>query len=379
MKTDSLNAHPHLFPLCQKSAEVRASVKTGVNFNLATQADDPDIRYLLRNNPMPGAISLSFEREPNYFADADQPEETKQTIVAREQGRVVCVGYCTTRLRFVNGQPRRVGYLGGLRLDSSVAGRFDILRRGYEFFRALQSQSPADFYFTSIAADNHRARNFLERNPRGMPRYEFLGEFVTLLLPTEHQSPTRRVSVTPIHAGSETGAPQLASALNKANQHFQLAPHWTAEQLTALRRLGLPDDDRFDGAALWDQRNFKQTVVRGYAPWLALLRPVINLVARLTGKPGLPAAGQILSHAFVSHVTSTDFFFLNHLRIIAAQQGIEWLTLGFASDDSRLKTVRQNFRCREYHSRLYLVRWPDLGGSTADLDNRILAPEVALL
>ena len=156
------------------------TARTGrVPFALATQADDADIRRLLRENPMPGQITLTLEREPDYFADAGLPGTVKQTIVANEGGRVVCVGSCATRERFVNGQPHRVGYLGGLRLDARVTGRFDILRRGYEFFRELQADNPADFYFTSIAADNAPARKFLERGLPGMPAYEFIGEFVT--------------------------------------------------------------------------------------------------------------------------------------------------------------------------------------------------------
>ena len=97
-------------------------------------------------------------------------ETVKQTIVANEGGRVVCVGSCAIRERFVNGQPYRVGYLGGLRLDAPVKpDAIDILRRGYEFFRELQTDKPADFYFTSIAADNAPARKFLERGLPGMP------------------------------------------------------------------------------------------------------------------------------------------------------------------------------------------------------------------
>src|SRR5690349_8686647 len=92
-----------------------------LKFALATQTDDPDIRRLLRENPMRGQISLTLEREPNYFADALWPGTEKQTLIARENGRMVCVGSCTLRDRFVNGQSRRVGYLGGLRLDAPSA------------------------------------------------------------------------------------------------------------------------------------------------------------------------------------------------------------------------------------------------------------------
>src|SRR5438046_2897702 len=123
--------------------ELTCSREARIQFAVVDRGDDPEIRRLLRENPIPGQISISLEREPDYFTDADLPGDMKQTIIARENGRVACLGHCTIRQRFINGTPHRVGYLGGLRLDSGQAGRFDILRRGYEFFRVLQTDAPA--------------------------------------------------------------------------------------------------------------------------------------------------------------------------------------------------------------------------------------------
>jgi len=67
------------------------------------------------------------------------------------------------------------------------------------------------------------------------------------------------------------------------------------------------------------------------------------------------------------------------LRIFATGRGIEFLTLGFAANNPRLAMLRSKFRCREYRSRIYLVRWQGLGGSASELDGRRLGPEVALL
>jgi hypothetical protein len=364
--------------------------KTGrVSFGVASEDDDADIRRLLRENPTPGRISLSLEREPDFFTDANLPGETKQTIIARDGGRVVCVGSCTIRQRFVNGEPRRVGYLGGLRLDASQAGRFDILRRGYEFFREMQADAPADYYFTSIAADNQRARTLLERGLPGMPSYEFIGEYVTVLLPAKG-----RYSVQSIEANIAPPAGQFITLLNNHNCKQQFTPCWSEDELSAFQQLGLqPDDFRFiredgrivAGAALWNQRMFKQTVVRGYTPSLTLARPVLNLVARFTSGIKLPAVGQTLANAFVSHLAiapdkpDTLTKLLAKLCEIAAQRKIELLTLGFAANDPQLAVLCKSFRCREYHSRLYVVRWPEYGGPARELDGRIFAPEVALL
>ncbi|MSU59983.1 MAG: hypothetical protein EXS35_17745 [Pedosphaera sp.] len=369
-----------------------------IRFDTAKERDDADIRRLLRESPVPGQVTLTLEREPDYFADADLPGEEKQTILAREGGHVICVGNCTVRERFINGQARRVGYLGGLRLDAGVAGRFDILRRGYDFFRELQAGAPADFYFTSITSDNVRARNFLERGLPGMPAYEFIGEFVTLLLPVERRSPTRRVSETRMNpAGSETGASiadELLALTNEDNRRLQFAPCWSADEFTALQPLGLLADSfhfiRDDGciaagAALWDQRTFKQTVIRSYAPWLARLRPALNLAARITSQPRLPAVGTTLAHAFVFHLavapddTNALHALIAALREIAAARNIEFLTLGFAVNGPQVASLRRKYRCREYHSRIYVVRWPGLGGSSRELDGRCLGPEAALL
>lgn len=360
-----------------------------LRFDIAAEGDDADIRRLLRENPMPGRISLSFEREPNYFADSKLPGETKQTIVARDGGRVVCVGSCTIRQRFVNGQPARVGYLGGLRLDAGHSGRFNILRQGYEFFHQLQADAPADFYFTSIAGDNARARSILERGLPGMPSYEFIGDFVTILLPAQSGPPA------PNHSENRNPtAEQIIAQLNNHNRERQFAPCWTEDEVTALRSLGLHSNDFRSAvdsggidavAALWDQRVFKQTVVRDYAPALLRARPILNLGARFTGGTRLPAIGDVLRNAYVSHLAinpnKPDLLpqLISELRRVATQRRIELLTLGFAANDPKLAVVRRSFRAREYHSRLYIVRWPDCGGAARELDQRVLAPEVALL
>jgi hypothetical protein len=282
-----------------------------------------------------------------------------------------------------------VGYLGGLRLDSQATGRFAILRRGYEFFRERQSENPADFYFTSIGADNVPARKFLERGLPGMPAYESAGEFITVLVPVKHR---------PRDSSAQKNRPldfsKLLDHLGEQSRAYQFAPCWSAGELSALQSLNLKVGDfcvhagsgHFKAcAALWDQRPFKQTVIRNYSSRLAIVRPMVNCVASMFGTPRLPAVGSTLAHAFVSHLGVTPenesglSQLVAQLSALAADKGIEFLTLGFAANDPRLAQMRRKFRCREYRSRIYIVRWPELGGSALDLDERCLGPEVALL
>ena len=180
--------------------------------------------------------------------------------------------------------------------------------------------------------------------------------------------------------------------LNEHGRRHQFAAHWTVERLNALAALGLNPTDLHllsnesaptACAGLWDQRAFKQTVVRGYASRLARWRPLIDLAGRLTGGPRLPPVGTILASAMVTPLVSSNsedtIALIRRLAAAAAARRLDSLILGLAANDPRLDPVRTAFRGREYHSRLYVVSWPGLGLSAGEIDDRILAPEVAWL
>ena len=46
------------------------SGESGFDLRWATPADEPDIRALVGSVPMPGAVTVRFAREPDYFLGA---------------------------------------------------------------------------------------------------------------------------------------------------------------------------------------------------------------------------------------------------------------------------------------------------------------------
>ena len=359
-----------------------------VRFAIADETQDADIRRLLRENPMRGAVSVTFEREPDYFRSAGLAGGEDQTIVAYEDGRLVCMGRCTRRDCWVNGQVTHTGYLAELRLHNDARRRFAIVRDGYRFFAERQKD---DLLFTSIAADNERARRLLESGARGLPAYDFLGGLTTLLAAVPRRPRPTKLRVA--QANTED-MPALVSLLNQHGQCHQLATVWTEENLHALVGRGLPLD-RFliavDGGvmvacgALWDQRSFRQTVIHDYAGALGVARPLLNVGRRLLGRPRLPAPGTALRQAFLSPLAfgeGTEALlpdFLEAFFPTAVTLGIEWITLVLPAGDARLTPLRRRFFTRTWSSRLYHVRRPDQPAfESAPLPPRFL-PEVSLL
>lgn len=384
---------------------------------LAGPEDEPGIRSLLRQ-PMEGEIRLALEREPDARLAAGIEGDRHFTMVVEDAGgRIVAMGSRAVRTVWVDGEPARVGYVGQLRRDpSAAAAAGPILRAGYQVLASTREPDELPFDLTSIAADNRPARRLLERGLRGVPRYQPLGELVTCLVPTSgpvlRLSSAARVLRRPRSAGRlaasdpgtgphPEGVPdgrsvgEVVACLSRNLARRHLAPVWREDDLTSATRCrGLAPTDfrvvRGPGgevcgcAALWDQRAFKQTRIRGYSARLARLRPLLNPLLRLGGRPPLPPVGSTLALAYLSHVAVDGddpepfLALLDHARAEARARGIDWLVTGFVEGHPLLGPLLRAARPRTYRTILYAVGWTH-GARVPELDASGLHVEPATL
>lgn len=344
-------------------------VGNNIQFTVADESHDAGMRQLLRDVPMPGSIQISLQREPSYFAAARMEGPEHHAIVALAGSDVVGMGGLSVRLRFLNGKPVRVGYLGGLRLDPAIQRRFNILRRGYVHLRQLCSQLDLQAIFTSIVSDNYRAIGLLERGVSGMPEYTHIGDLSTLLIRVKHTRP----SANQAEASTD---PVLLVRVNEAMRKFQFGPCWSEGEWAAAGFVVLKTGESVDAcAAVWDQRSFKQAVVTRYPLHLRMLAMVGIL----------PPLGQPIPQAFISHLACpleepgqlTEL--VNRVMFRASLANISMLCIGFDARDPRVEVLRRSYSARVYRTRIYRVSWEHDAGKQPPLDGRLLYPEIALL
>jgi len=74
---------------------------------------------------MPGAISLGFEREPDFFLAAGIEGDRHDTVyrVGSRQRPLVARAPARSGTSSVNGAPARACYLSQLRIDTTYRGR----------------------------------------------------------------------------------------------------------------------------------------------------------------------------------------------------------------------------------------------------------------
>jgi hypothetical protein len=370
--------------------------------------DDADIRALLRQSVMDGAIRLALTREPRFALGAEVEGERHCTVLVRDAAtnRLLGMGSRSVREVFHHGEPARLGYLGQLRTAPGTRH----VRRIRDAFNAIEAAARPDelpFDLTSIVADNEPARRLLERGLPGLPEYRPLAEAETLVMPTADPVWVRRLrrmpSVRPAGAGDVA---RVVGFLQAQLRRHALAPRWTEADLGERCRdlaiehfVLLEEQGALRGVgAVWDQRAFKQVVVSGYQPWLARARRPLNAVLRLLGQPRLPPAGASLTLGYLSHfaLAADDDLegavaLIHGLRRQARGRGLAQLAVTLADDHPLRAALGKRFAARRYRSILYAVCWasramPDGAGEAADagdaadiLGGRRLYVEAAIL
>ncbi|MFW5740550.1 MAG: hypothetical protein ACOC1F_09310, partial [Myxococcota bacterium] len=178
-------------------------------------------------------------------------------------------------------------------------------------------------------------------------------------------------------------------------RRYQFAPHWSADTLADPQRCrGLQATDfvvaskrsKITGCvAVWDQQGFKQSVVRGYGKPMRWARPFVNAASRVAAVPYLPAVGNPIPHAYLSHLAvdhddgPVAVALVRYALDAVRTRGFAYLALGLMDRNPMLRPVRRAFRHIDYRAILYVVYWPDGAERAAELDDRVPHVEAATL
>lgn len=370
----------------------RSETDSGYRFAVAAERDDAELRAALRGSAMPAWVAATVEREPSYFAANDLPGHCV-TVTAREShepGELAGLCSCAFFPVHLNGRPVEACYLGSLRLREKFRARPGLLKRGFEALpRLVPAAAGASLLFTSIASDNAPARRILEAGARGMPRYTLLGEMATCALGV---GCARGYGL--LERAKPSDAAELAAFHNEACSGVQLSPVLSEDWLSNSCASGRPMIEHFlihrrEGRiaaciAVWDQRAYRQIVVRGYRQPLRALRGAHNAMARLRGQPQLPPVGGRLEQVFLAFAAldpaldDGDFFvrLVREALLSVRMAGADGALIGLSPNSARYAALRRALSCYVYKTRIESVA---LAGATPPEISGFVQPEVALL
>jgi hypothetical protein len=365
---------------------------------LATLEDDAELRRLLRENPFPGGISISLEREPNYFTGAKAEGSFHQTTIARDRstGKIIAMGSRSIRDVYLNGKVQAVGYLGHFRVATGYRTMLKAFVQGFRFIRTLHQDGRTPFYYSSIIEDNLAARRLFSLGVQGVPSFQEYARMHTLAIHCRRKR--KKLAFADglqLTRGSPAHTNAIVACLQRNGARYQLAPHWTPETIfNPDHTPGLTPKDFFlamEGEsvvgclAVWDQTSFKQSVVRGYSGKIARWRRFMNMGAKIAGLPTLPPPNTPIRHCYASHLAVDDdnpevfAVLLRNAYSHALDQGHGYLMLGLCENHPFLESALSTYRHIDYRSQLYLVAWEEEMEVLSQVDHRLPAVEVSTL
>ena len=261
-------------------------------------SDDPEL-VRLASEPMPGWARLRYDCAAGY-AEAEALKGRSEIIVVEDaEGRVAGCGTRTTTLRYLDGEPARIGYLSGLR-------SFPERRGGLAFFRGLgklgelERANPNAFTFMTILDDNPEGRALLTSGRVGLPECRSLGKVVTYALSARRErGRVERADLDELRDfyGREAPRRQLFPVFGEG-----LPPGLSPEEFLCVRRGG-----RIVAAgAVWNHGARRRIVVDGYGFRIPAARPLLNALFALARFPRLPAPGREFECSYLAYALAEN-------------------------------------------------------------------------
>ncbi|MCK5689690.1 hypothetical protein KAI87_10495 [Myxococcota bacterium] len=365
-------------------------------FRLASPDDEAELRRILRETPMAGQISLSLEREPDYFLASSIEGECSQSMIAarKEDGAILGLAHRSVRRAYLNGKESPLGYLSQARVLPTHRATLSFIKAGYKMSSILHRDERTELYISTVVEDNRVARRLFERSWEGKPDYHQKARILTYSLPLFRLRPVPVLDGVVIERAAESDLGDIAACLRRNHSRYQFAPVFRAEDLRDEKiTRGLSATDflvaRRDGEvvgtlALWDQSGFKQSVARGYDGLLGRALPSINGAAKLMKWPRLPEPGEPFSNIYFSMIAVDEdcrdiFKALLYTGLNQARDsGQLFATLGFAEGHPFAPLLKALIHI-EYRSILYLVYWKDGTKPAEALDDRLPHVEIGVL
>lgn len=363
-------------------------------FALAEPGDDPQLRRRMAEDWMQGEITVSFRREPDYFAGCHVQGESFQIVkcVDKAQGQIVGLGSRLIRQGFVNGQKCRLGYLADLRVHPEHRSG-TLLARGFRFQRHLHTDDPVPLYFTMILSGNASALDNLVGGRAGLPHYRDLGSILTPAIRLDLPKPTLQIPNVQFMRGRQDQLPNILQFVNRCYARKQFAPCYQLKDFGTSHLRGLQAEHYFlavranrlvGTVAVWDQKDFRQTHVERYSPALDRLRPLYNLISKFTPLKPLPEVGQAIPHFYLASIAIENDdpqLFRGLMRTVYREyksSACHYFIVGLHERDP-LAPVLHEYRRIEASGRLFAVHYPDSEASFAQLDDRVPYIEIATL
>ncbi len=347
----------------------------------ATPEDGKAILEILESSAAKGDIELIYTRRPDAFASYSKEYGDARVFISKKDGRAV--GTCAEILRdvYIGGQKCKAAYICGLKKDAGFDGHIGFTP---SFIRGLE-QKDVDFYYCSVVADNKETLKTFEGLKRILAA-ELITRYTTYILNPKVRIKSD-VSNFEFRQARECDIPRLLEFINAEGRKHDLFP--CVNSLDGFH--GLSAEDFYilskNGSilavgALWNQRDYKQYVVKRYGGIYRLARR-FNFLLNALSYIKLPEQNFPLDFPTLSFMLFRDGkeeYFKAFFNAIAeaAKKRYGMLVIGLPEAHFAAKYLNALPKI-SFDTLLYSISFPQSGNTTEKVERNSVRPECGLL
>ena len=237
----------------------------------ASSSDGKEILRILESSAAKGSIELIYTRRPDAYESYIKDSKDARIFISRDGDRAI--GTCAELIRevYIGGEVCRAAYLCGLKKDAKYDGGVGF---GARFIRDLQDDD-IDFYYCSVVAENTDARRMFEKSRRLLSMKSISG-YKTYIINPKVRIKAPKHSFT-FRRASESDRSKLLDFLNSEGKKKDMFP--VVKSIDDYYNLHIRDyyllldgESIVATAALWNQTEYKQYVVKRYGGLMRLAR-----------------------------------------------------------------------------------------------------------
>lgn len=328
--------------------------------------------------PMAGSISISMGIDPDCFVNARIQNQEIELFVCRQKNSIIGMFSVGKRSVFYNGTPKLIRYLSDLRIHPNY--KSSLLLMKITRFIKTNILNNNEFVYTVVFSENNIMTNIIEKvnhawrdnkpiiKRASLPNYSFCGSYCSFMISLKNKRKAKK-STFFIRKAKKNDINEMQIFFNQEAHKKQWYPCYDFNLLQENYYHGLSisdfylafENDQIVGiTGIWDQREFKQTTVNSYTRSLKLVRPFINLIAKITKGFKLPETGKILNyftiHAILIKGNNKEIFkdIIEQIYKDCYQSDFSYFLCGLDKDDS-LCSIFNDFTKREVHGNIYSV------------------------
>ena len=271
---------------------------------LATPEDGKELLRILESSPAKGSIELIYTRRPDAYASYMKEPGEAIVYATRKEDRLVGTQAALIREVYIGGKESKAAYICGLKKDPEYSGTVGF-SGGY---RKALVREDVDYYFCSVVSDNDKVHQMFQRKNPWMHMTP-IQEYITYILTPRFYYKTKATDLC-FRQAKEEDKEKILAFLNSEGKKKDLFP--VIKNIEDFHGLHIEDfyllektGEILATAALWNQTDYKQYVVKKYRGLMRLAR-FFNPVLSLLGYLKLPKENKYLEFPMLSFFLCKD-------------------------------------------------------------------------